>query len=235
MNLALGQRVRQFFWIHPEWWSIGLTTVAWAMVIYYAIAHDGHMHHIISFQVEFLNWCLMVVAMMVPLMQEPLRWVAFRSFRYRRHKAMLLFLVGFLLPWMITGVVVAWLRTLHLSHYPLLASGMFGLAALWVLVPVRTRALVFCHRTVPLAPSGRKADRDCVRFSFLIGSSCVVTCGFLMLACILTGHNLIAILGGAMLGVLERRSFRPPRWRIFLGVLVLAVWFLLPISNAMLL
>jgi hypothetical protein len=55
-----------------------------------------------------------------------------------------------------------------------------------------------------------------------------------MLACSLSGHNLIAMVGGAGLGVLERRSFRPPTGRIFAGALLLGAWFLLPISYAML-
>jgi predicted metal-binding membrane protein len=203
------------------------------MIIPQAIAHHEHMHHIVSFQAEFLSWCLMVMAMMAPLMLEPLRWLAFQSFRHRRHKAIFLFLIGFLLPWMIAGVAAVWLRTLD-GNNPLLAPVTFVLAALWVLVPVRRHALVFCHRTVPLAPSGWNADRDCLRYSLLIGASCIVTCGFLMLACALTGHNLVAMLGGTALSALERRSFRPPTGRIFAGALLLAAWFLLSTSYAML-
>jgi hypothetical protein len=232
--------------MHPEWWSLVLVALAWGALVSHADGHQEHVHHTMpvqdimplqdgmSFQVEFLNWCLMVVAMMVPLMLAPLRWAAFYSFRQRRHRAILLFLVGFLLPWMMVGAVAAWLRTFDWSHNPLLASGMFGLAALWVLIPVRMRVMVFCHRTVPLAPSGWNADRDCLRFSFLVGASCVATCGFLMLACALTGHNLIAMLGGTVLGVLEYRSFRPPTRSIFVGALMLAVWFVLPTSPALL-
>jgi hypothetical protein len=233
-NLAPGNRMSRLFWAHPEWWSVVLAAMAWGAVVPHAIAHQGHVYHMMAFREEYLNWCLMVVAMMVPLMLEPLRWVGFRSYRHRRHQAMLLFLAGFLLPWMMVGILPAWLRTEHWFHNPLIASGMLGLAALWVPVCVRTRALVYCHRTAPLAPSGWKADRDCLTYGLLIGASCVVTCGFLMLACTFTGHNLIAMLGGAVLGALERRSFRPPTCRIFAGTLLLAVWFLLPISYAML-
>ncbi|HEX8597105.1 MAG TPA: DUF2182 domain-containing protein [Chloroflexia bacterium] len=246
-NRAPGKGLRRFFWTHPEWWSLGLAALAWGAVVSHAGGativsgagrHQEHVHHSISvphimpFQVEFLYWCLMVVAMMVPLMLAPLRWVAFQSFRQRRHRAILLFLVGFLLPWMLVGVVPAWLRTFDWSYNPLLASGTFGLAALWVLGPVRRHALVFCHLTVPLAPSGWNADRNCLRFGLIIGASCIATCGLLMLACAFTGHSLIAMLGGTLLGVLEFRSFRPPTGYIFAGALVLAAWFLLPISSA---
>ncbi len=235
-NRAPGKRLRRFFWTRPEWWSLVLAALAWGALVSHASGPQGHAHHampaqgIMPVQVEFLNWCLMVVAMMVPLMLAPLRWVAFQSFRQRRHRAILLFLIGFLLSWMPVGVGAAWLRTFDWSHDPLLVSGMFCLAALWVLAPVRRRALVFCHLTIPLAPSGWNADRDCLRFGLIVGMSCIATCGFLMLACAFTGHNLVAMLGGTLLGALEFRSFRPPTLQIFAGALMLAVWFLLPIS-----
>jgi predicted metal-binding membrane protein len=204
--------------------------MAWGTLVSHAIEHQEHLHHTVPVQVEFLNWSIMVVAMMVPIMLDPLRWVAFQSFRHRRHRAILLFLVGFLLPWMAVGVVVAWLPTFDWGRNPLMASGLFGLAALWVLVPVRRNALVFCHLRIPLAPSGWNADRDCLRFSLIVGASCVATCGFLMMACAITGHNLVAMLGGTVLGALEFRSFRQPTSLLLAGTLMLAGWFLLPIS-----
>ncbi len=232
-NRAPGKRLRRFFWMHPEWWSLLLVAVAWGLVLSRTGTHGGHAPRAISFPVEFLNWYLMVVAMMVPLVFQPLRWVAFQSFYYRRRKAILFFLLGFVLPWMIAGAPVAWLLTHDWIHNPFLASGMFGLAALWVLVKVRTRALVFCHLRVPLAPSGWHADYSCLRFGLLIGASCVVTCGFLMLGCALTGHNLIAMLGGFILGVIERRSFRLPTRPVIVGTVLLAVLFFPPISNTL--
>lgn len=224
--------LRRLFWTHPEWWSLVLSVLAWGMVTRHAIAHQGHVHHIMPFHEEFLNWCMMVVAMMVPLMMDPLRWIAFQSFRHRRHKAIFLFLVGFLLPWSMVGMFAAWLRTFYWSHNPLLAAGAFVLAAFWVPIALRTRARVLCHRTVPLVPSGWKADRDCSGYGLLMGYSCVVTCGILMLACTLTGHNLVAMLGGGVLGAIERRSFRPPTKLILVGILMLAGWSILPISYA---
>ena len=238
MSIALAMRngtpgkwLRRFFWRHPEWWSLILVALAWGTIISRASVNQEHIHHTMPIQVEFLNWGLMVVAMMVPMMLEPLRWVAFQSFRHRRHRAILLFLIGFLLPWMLVGIAVTWLRTLEWSQNPLLAPGMFALAALWALVPARRHALVLCHARVPLAPSGLKADRDCSRFGLIIGASCVATCGFLMLACATTGHNLLAMLGGTTLAALEFRAFRPASHRIFAGALILAVWFLLPITS----
>ena len=226
-NRAPGKWLRRFFWTHPEWWSFAPAAAAWVAVVAHAGGQQGHINHSMPFHVEYLYWGLMVVAMMVPLMIAPLRWVAFRSFRLRRHRAILLFIAGLLLPWMVVGAGVAWIRTFDWGHNPLVAAGLFGLAALWVLVPARKRALVFCHLTIPLAPSGWNADRDCLRFGLIVGGSCIATCGLLMLACAVTGHNLIAMLAGSALGALEFRSFRPPTRAIFAGTLMLAIWFLL--------
>ena len=209
---------------------MALSLLAWGVLLFQTIplvaARHVHGYEVASSPVEFLNWCLMVVAMMVPLMVGQLRWVAFRSFRHRRHLAILFFLGGFLIPWFMVGSVSTWLLTFAWSSNPLLAPALFMLAAFWVLVPVRMRALVYCHLTVPLAPSGWKADRDCVWYGIRIGASCVVTCCFLMLACTFTGHNLVAMLGAAALVLIERRSFRPPTQEIFVGTLLLAFWFL---------
>lgn len=232
-NPAPGIRIRRFFWMHPEWWSLVLVAVAWGMIVSHAGGQGEHVHHNISFSGELRNWGLMVVAMMVPLILESLRWIAFQNFHHRRHRAILFFLLGYLVPWMTLGAFVAWLRTYDWSHNPLLAPATFAFAALWALVRVRHRALVFCHLRVPLASSNWKADRDCLRFGLVIGASCVITCAFLMLACSLTGHNLVAMVAGTSLGVLERRSFRPPTFRIAVGTLLLATWFLLPILTAM--
>lgn len=233
-GLPAGQKLRRFFRLHPEWWSMGLALLAWTLVIPHAIAHHGHVKHMMSFQAEFSSWCLMVAAMMLPFMLEPLRWVAFQSFHYRRHQAIALFLVGFFLPWLALGTVVAWLRTLPWTHTPILAAGLFALAAAWTLTLVRQRALVFCHWRVALAPSGWQAARDCLNFGFRIGVSCGITCGLLMVACTATGHNLLAMVAGTVIAGLERRSFRPPVRTVFWCAVVLAVWFALPISSAML-
>jgi hypothetical protein len=133
---------------------------------------------------------------------------------------------------MAAGAGAAWLRTSDWGHHPLLAPAAFALAALWALARARQRALLFCHYRSPLAPSGWKADRDCLRYGLVIGASCVATCAFLMLACSLTGHNLAAMVGGSALGALERRSFRPPTVRVAAGALLLGLWFLLPVAAA---
>lgn len=292
MNQSPRQRLRRFFWMHPEWWAVILAVTAWAAIVVHAVgfgrthqhhqifheenhnapatlahsrietAHHGHHHtehiqadriqnnhnprrddqsadfqaasvqpqQIVTFGGELLGWSLMVVAMMLPLMFEPMRWVAFQSFRHRRHQSALFFLIGYLLPWGALGIAAAWLRTFSWFNNPLVAAAIFAAAAVWVLFAGRRRALAYCHKKISIAPCGWKANRDCLRFGLTIGTACVAVCGFLMLGCAFSGHSVIAMLGGGALSFLERRSFRYPTYYIFAGTLILAIWFLLPAS-----
>ncbi|HEY4329896.1 MAG TPA: DUF2182 domain-containing protein [Phycisphaerae bacterium] len=182
-------------------------------------------HHWMSASQELEYWILMVFAMMLPLVREEMRGVALKSLWARRHRAMAGFLLGYLLPWAVLGIAVMLLRgEPWIRSYGVAAIGFLA-AALWQLTPMHASALISCHRTIPLAPTGWRADGDCLRFGFSIGCSCVLSCGFLMIACALTGHGLLAMVGGMALGLLERWSFRPRTGVVFFGALALAGYY----------
>jgi hypothetical protein len=212
----------RFAWAHPEWWCVALSIGAWALMIVHAVQHWGHAHHhMMSFSEEMIHWTAMIAAMMLPLTLAPVRVTAFRSLKARRHRAIVGFLMGYFAPWILLGVPVALFRRLSFTHTHGAAAMAFALAALWLWLPARRIALVECHRTMPLAPTGIRADGDCLRFGWLIGIACVITCWPLMVACSLTGHALPAMVGGAIIGALERVGFRPRKWAVLVGTLVL--------------
>ena len=97
-----------------------------------------------------------VVAMMAPLVLDPLRWVAFQSFRHRRHRAVLCFLAGFLLPWVFAGLAAAGLRTLDWIHNPRIRRDRAGGTALLDGVSV-----VFAGRAPPFLASQAKSRTLC--------------------------------------------------------------------------
>ncbi|REJ77181.1 MAG: hypothetical protein DWQ30_15990 [Acidobacteria bacterium] len=157
------------------------------------------------------HWQLMVVAMMFPLILQSVRTTAFRSFAARLHRAIGLFLLGHLLPWTLLGAVVA--VVIPSRPTPLGVATAFAVAAVWQLTPTKRRALVACHRSQALAPRGWSADRDCALFGARIGTSCVMSCWALMLACTVAGHVLPVLLACGLLGAAERFSWRPrTRW-----------------------
>jgi predicted metal-binding membrane protein len=218
--------LRQFFWQHPEWWSVGFSGFAWMAMLVHCWQHAGHsVHHWMNFRQELVSWVLMVAAMMLPFVLDSVRAVAVGSFWARRHRAVAGFLVGYLTPWLALGVLAAGMREVSWTHtYTAPALG-FTVAVLWQMTSMHRRALVACHRRRPLAPLGWQADRDCFRFGGTIGVACVSSCWPLMLACLLSGHGLIAMAVGMAIGAAERWPFRPRRRMVLAGTLALAGYY----------
>ena len=182
--------MRRFVWRHPHWWVIALCGAAW---IWLALRWTApHVHGVTA-----IDWTLMIATMMLPLVFDHLRVTAARSLWRRRQRAMIGFLCGYAAIWIVAGAAVALVleiagAPLHLST-PWIGAVAFAAAAAWQIAPVKRRALAACHRTVPLAPAGWRADADCARYGWTIGRSCLVSCAWLMLACLLAGHSLPAM------------------------------------------
>jgi hypothetical protein len=228
MTRRAADAIKRFLWAHPDWWILAASAATGVWMVFHGIRHAGHVHLSAASEQLFL-WFLMIVAMMVPLVSDVLRTVAFRSLRRRRHRAMAGFLAGYLGMWTLAGIPALWV-VYAASSQALLATGLaFLLAALWAASAPRRRALVACHRTMPLAPSGWRADFDCVRFGGVIGGSCVASCFPLMLACTLTGHRAEAMLAGATIAAVERLSFRTPLRAVAGAQATLAVIYLAPL------
>ena len=239
MSIAL----RSFFWLHPEWWTIGLAAVAWALMLFHSEATSGHHSYLRMTIVEEIGYfMLMVAAMMLPLITDAVRFTASASLWVRRHRAILGFLVGYFVPWLGLAILGATLRQGDWTYTDTAPAVGFGAAALWQRTVTYRRALLACHRTWPIAPVGWRADRDCLHFGSFIGLSCVLTCWPLMLACGFAGHSLIAMTGGVMVGFLNERQYRQrrrapdPNIRVPLAMAayysMLAVWKLISASAA---
>lgn len=150
--------------------------------------------------------------MMLPLVVGGIRTTAARSLWRRRHRAIALFIGGYLGAWLIAGVGISTLQhalpTLHSLPAQLVPAVGFLLATTWQTTATKWRAFSACHRTMPLAPLGWQADRDCLRFGWRTGGSCVASCWALMLACAFAGHAFAPLLAVTVLLALERLT--PP-------------------------
>ncbi len=209
---------------HPEWWVLPVSAAGWAAMGPHLMGTGASCHQV-SFWADWRSWCLMVVAMMLPLMIESVRWVADRSFRSRQGRAMLSYVAGYLAAWAMAGLGVSWLLGFSWTHATWLPAAAFGLAAIWSLSPVYSWLMTRSHAVIPLAPSGWRADRDCLRLGMFQALPCLGTCGLLMIGCTLTGHGLVAMVGGAALGASERFSWRARPWLVPVGAVALAVWY----------
>jgi predicted metal-binding membrane protein len=234
---------RRLAWQHPEWWTIALSAAAWATIMGQWIVasshvHGGHADHaardgsliVSSVLMLIASSVFMIAAMMFPMVLSSVRTVAARSLWQRRHRAILQFLAGYMAPWMLFSLVVSialaalQAREIGLSLASSQAAAFgFGAAVLWQLTPVKRRALFACHRTVPIAARGWRADRDCFRSGWMIGNSCVASCWVLMLACMLSEHSLPAMLCATLIGMIERTQFRPNQRLLCSAILLLAV------------
>jgi predicted metal-binding membrane protein len=158
----------------------------------------------------------MAMAMMLPSTTESVRLAAALSLWRRRRLAIAEWIAGFIAVWLLSGAVILEGRELAIQQ-GLVRPGelpvIIGLvlAAVWQLTPTKQRALNGCHRTRPLAPSGLKADRDCLLFGGTIGSDCVVSCGPMMAAMTFADRNqLIMMVGMTAVVLAERFRHRAP-------------------------
>lgn len=226
MPMEQASRWKRWIWRHPEWWGLALSLLAWFSFL---VRWDGavssefaapHLHHpdpaegiFLPWASEMFAWMVMVVAMMLPLIVDCIRVTAVRSMWERRDRAIFLFICGYLAVWTIAGLVLCGatvsLETQAWFHPPIVSMTAFSLAAFWQFTTTKRRALISCHRTIPLAPHGWHANTDCLHYGWLIGGSCLVNCGVLMVACSLSGHSLEAMVGTGFIIAVERYMPRP--------------------------
>ena len=202
MSAIAAQRV---VWRHPEWWALALCAVAWAAMFRPHAQHGARL----------TNWIVMTVAMMLPLVIGPARFVAERSLWRRRHRAIAGFLIGYLAMWVFVGIAVSFLEP-----GPVPAAVAFAVAGVWQLTRTKRVAMAACHRAMPLAPHGWRADRDCIGYGLMVGTYCVVSCWALMLACALMGHHLVAMAGISAFLYADR--YMRPRRLLFSAILFAA-------------
>ncbi len=168
---------------HPEWWAMlvsgGTCLYLLAPLLTGSATGDAHRHHRTGGMdwSGFGHWALMIPAMMYPFLIGHLRVAATRSFWNRRNRAMALFLTGYSVPWFSFGILAVPIsKAIDLP-------ACLTIAALWQLTPWKRAGELACHRTIPLAPSGFRADLDCLRYGVTNAAGCWLACWGLMLAC----------------------------------------------------
>jgi predicted metal-binding membrane protein len=236
---------RAWTWSHPEWWLLALSGLAWLEMLAMmggpsatSSTHGasdavgampgmaGHGSDGMLAAGTITAWALMVVAMMLPLAIGPIRVTAARSLWRRRQRAIVEYAVAFTAIWLVVSAGLLAARTavtdagwLGASTAHEAASAMLLIAAGWQLTSAKRRALLACHRAFPLAPTGWRATRDCLRYGACTGRDCVVSCGFAMAALFVDG-GLGAMLVVAGVLALERYSAQP-RFRTTAAALAL--------------
>jgi predicted metal-binding membrane protein len=126
-----------------------------------------------------LAWLLMFLAMMPPLLAQPIRHLWDRSLRRRRKRAVALFVAAYAAVWMLAGLVllVAAILLRALAGAGLLPSLALAIAIalLWQATPAKQTCLNRCHRLPRLSAFGLAADLDCLRYGLVAARWCVAT------------------------------------------------------------
>jgi predicted metal-binding membrane protein len=162
-----------------------------------------------------VEWALMIVAMMFPLLVPMVRHVAARSFAARRERTVGLFIAGYSAVWLAAGAVSsvalvvarAGFQTIHLAPW----AGLIccALAALWQISAAKIRAVNRCHGTIPLRPWPPYADRDAIGFGLLHGTRCVRACLPMMVLPMVAGYSVAAMAAVSAILLAERARAKP--------------------------
>lgn len=251
-----GRRAIDGAWFarHPEWWMLAGSAAFWivlaaadhAILPRLCLSAAGPIAASLAawraaqassrLGWDVLGWLVMTAAMMPPLVVLPVRHVAFRSFRDRRHRAIAEFLAGYLAVWTLAGAVfipaaIAAAAGGTRQRPVILAAGTLA-AALWQVTPWKRGALRRCHRMTALAPQGWRADAACLGFGLRAGGSCLASCWALMLVPMLAAHNLAA-LAAVQAVMLRERYQRQPRSRTATSFLLLGAALLFDLRGAL--
>jgi predicted metal-binding membrane protein len=167
-----------------------------------------------------VSWLTMLLAMMPPLLQQPVAHLWDRSFACRRPRAIAMFVVGYGAIWMAAGLslLIAAIIVGVIGKAVALPAAIVAVAVAlaWQSTPLKQICLNRCHRLPRLSAFGIAADRDCLRYGVGNGVWCVGTCWALMLIPLVANGMHVAIMATvAVLTFAERRApARPPRWRL---------------------
>jgi predicted metal-binding membrane protein len=163
-----------------------------------------------------LAWLLMLVAMMPPLLAQPVVHVWHSSLAARRPRALALFALGYASVWMaMAGVLIPGAIALRLAASDKAAVLALALALAWSCSPTAQAARNRCHRVYRLAPFGLAADRDCFGHGWRTGLVCAAACWPWMLVPMTVDGLHLGVMPAVTLILLAERIAppRPPRWR----------------------
>lgn len=144
-------------------------------------------------------WLLMVVAMMFPLLSEPVKHVAFSVRQKDKNPGMLTFLAGYTIAWATAGIFIMAIQFYinrlmtgqsYLIRSLVLPSG-FMLAALYCWLPVRPVLMARCKLTMPISIKGWQLYTGSLLYGIKMGLICFTICWAPMLALAMTHHSFI--------------------------------------------
>jgi predicted metal-binding membrane protein len=185
-----------------------------------------------------LGYCAaMAIAMMGPVALPAIRHVGVNTLAWRRGRAMLEFSVAYLAIWVAFEALVP-LITRAIPRAREWSAFVIALiaASAWQLTPLKRMALRACHRSIPLPPTGARAELASIQFGLRNGLACLGTCWCLMLV-VATAPSAHVSLSAAIAAVVacERLAERPMHATRVIAASLFALAMVTAITLAMLL
>ncbi len=165
------------------------------------------------------GWMLMLAAMMLPVLTQPIYYVYLRSFAHRRLRSIAFFLGGYGVVWMAAGVVLLliemWIRLIF-AHSYLPSVVMFLVAVVWQVSPTKQVSLNRCHAPAKLSAFGVAADISALRFGMVHGIWCVSSCWAWMLWAMLAPMYHLGAMAAVTVLLCCEKLEEPelPSWRV---------------------
>jgi predicted metal-binding membrane protein len=158
------------------------------------------------------GWIIMVIAMMFPLLNEPLKHVAFSVKQKDRGFAISEFLIGYTLIWAIAGAsflslpVICGIVVSHQTHFinGIVKASGFLLAAALLWYPARPVVMSKCSQTIPIRIQGWQLHFDSGYYGLKTGLACLAICWAPMAALMLAHHNFFLMYVVTIVLVCER-------------------------------
>jgi predicted metal-binding membrane protein len=162
-----------------------------------------------------VDWALMLLAMMPPLLAMPLMHVWRSSLPRRRLRSLACFVLGYGFVWMAAGPILMGLALLlRLAAGEGAPAFALLLAITWSASPWQRAALNRCHRLTRIGLFGWAADRECLTFGMIHAVWCTASCWAWMLVPLATERwHAPAMMLTAAIVLSERLAVSDwPRW-----------------------
>ena len=222
---------------HPEWLAWFFSSVVWVTLVIAVfnvkngIPHPGSVAYCgrmgtatilnqpgtlpkiwATISTGMVSWMFMIVAMMFPLLNEPIKHIAFSLRRKDRVSGILSFLTGYILTWLLAGIfflLMPLMLTALIGEQGNLVNNMvrpsgFILAAIWIWYPARPLMMIKCGQTIPIRIENPHLVLDSLFYGLKMGKACLGNCWAPMIALVLAHHNILLMCVVTVVIVYER-------------------------------
>ncbi|MEF2549472.1 DUF2182 domain-containing protein [Aurantimonas sp. E1-2-R+4] len=214
--------------------SVAIPTICTAALLWSVPSADAFIYvlAVVSPLKLAIGWAVMVVAMMLPTLYDPLLYLRERSFRRLRPWSQMLFIGGYVSVWMAAGaafigVALTMRLSSSVSFLPLILASTAAL--IWQASPWKQHALNKCHRRPSLAAFAPAVFVDATLLGVRNGLWCVASCwGLMMVAMSVPAFHVATMIFVAFIVWAERlEPSRQPAWQLCvpLKMMRLIAWF----------